>query len=85
MNWKKAFLIALVVFGFGFAAAPRSEAHTRFSIGIGLGVPVVYPAYPVAYYPRPYYGHYYRAPVVGVRYHWVNGRRVYYGRHCRRW
>jgi hypothetical protein len=91
MNWKRLLLIALVVGGFAFAAAPRTEARTFVSVGIGFpigfgnygyGYPAYYPyAYP-AYYPYGYYrpayysvGYYYGRP-----YYWYHGRRIYYGR-----
>lgn len=86
MNWKRFFLTAMVMFGFAFAAASRSEAGTRFNIGIGIGAPLyhAYPAYHSGCYARPYPYYYRSAPVVGVRYYWHNGRRVYHGgRHYR--
>ncbi len=90
MNWKKLLLVAVVAGGFALAAAPRSEAGV--SVGIGLGFPVgfgygYYPYAAPAYYPYGYpYGYY--APgvnvVVGPRYYWRHGHRVYYPRHYRR-
>ena len=87
---KKLLLIALVVTGFAFAAAP--EANAGVSIGIGLGVPVGYGyGYPYGYgYGSPYGYRPYYAPVVyaGPSFYWSHGRRVYYSRvrhHHRNW
>ncbi len=53
MNWKKILLIAAVAGAFTLAAAPKSEARVRVSIGIGL--PVGYSCgYPYAGYPYAY-------------------------------
>jgi len=71
MNWKKLLLIALMVGGFAFAAAPRSEAGV--SVGIGVGFPVAYPYG----YPYPYYG---PSVWVGPGFYWFQGRRVFFSR-----
>ncbi len=71
MNWKKLFLIALMVGGFAFAPAPRAEAGV--SVGIGVGFPVAYPYG----YPYPYYG---PSVWVGPGFYWFQGRRVFFSR-----
>lgn len=91
---KKLLFIGLVVAGFAFASAPRSDAGV--SIGIGLGIPGgYYGPYPYGYgcyrpyrayyrYPRPYY----RTVVYSSpRRYWHRGHRVYYSRphHYRRY
>ena len=92
MNWKKLILVAVVVAGFSFAAAPRSEAGV--SVGIGIGAPIgfgYYGGYARPYYPYGYgyapFGYY--APgytqVVYRPYYWSHGRRIYYARHHRHW
>jgi hypothetical protein len=91
---KKFLLIALVVGGFAFASAPRSDAGV--SVGIGIGFPGAYGyGYPYGGYGYPYggygyggYGSYrpYYRPVVygGPSFYWSNGHRVYYS-HSRRY
>jgi hypothetical protein len=82
---KKLLLIALVVGGITFAAAPRTEAGTYFSVGIGFPIGFgyyggCYPGYYGGYYPytgyyRPYYGYY--RPYYGVGYHRYYSHRAY--------
>ena len=93
---KKLLLIALVAGAFAFAAAPRTEARTYFSVGIGFPIgfgyygggcyPGYYGSYPGYYgYPyRSYYRPYYRVGYSYSRpYYWHRGHRVYYSRRCR--
>ena len=78
---KKLLLIVLVVGGFSFAAAPRSDAQVFFSIGFGPGYYGYYPYgyyYPHRYYYRPYYGYSYYRP-----YYWYGGHRYYRHHHHR--
>jgi hypothetical protein len=77
---KKLLLIALVIGGFAFASAPKSNAGV--AVGIGFG-PVGY-GYPYYGYGYPYYGYYRPYPYygyVGPSFYWSNGHRVYYRHH----
>jgi hypothetical protein len=85
---KKLLLIALVAAGFAFAAAPRTEARTYFSVGIGLPIgfgyyggcyPGYYSGYQ-GYYPYGYYRPYYRPYYSGVTIRYYNGRPFYWHR-----
>ena len=83
---KKISVLALAVFAFGFAAAPRSIAGTemvepdnapRYNYRPAPAPRVYYappPPVPVVVYPAV---RYYAAPVVGIGYHRVHGRRPY--------
>jgi len=90
---KKLLLIALVVGGIAFAAAPRAEAGTYFSVGIGFPIGFgyyggCYPGYYGGYYGGGYgyypYSAYYR-PYYGYhRSYYGSGYHRYYGHSYRR-
>jgi hypothetical protein len=85
---KKLLLIALVVGGVAFAAAPKMEAGTYFSVGIGFPIGFgyyggCYPGYYGGYGYYPYTGYYRAYPYYGVGYRYY-GHRYYGHRHYSR-